>query len=85
MSVWPPTTDPELLDRLRNLPPATPEQIAAQRRSWVVGEMGMGSDADEAEYASACAAGDAEWIARCDAKAQARMVRARQILKDMGL
>lgn len=28
----------------------TSEEKAAQRESWVRGEMGMGSDADEAEY-----------------------------------
>lgn len=38
----PPTSGPELealLERARNLPPMTKEQIAEQRKSWVVGEM----------------------------------------------
>ena len=36
------TTDPELirlLEDARKLPPMTKEQIDAQRRSWVIGEM----------------------------------------------
>ena len=36
------TTDPELLrllEEARKLPPMTKEQIAVQRKSWVIGEM----------------------------------------------
>jgi len=36
------TPNPELaalLERARNLPPMTEEQIAIQRKSWVIGEM----------------------------------------------
>ena len=34
-------------------PPMTDAELADQRASWVRGEMGMGSDADEAAYRAA--------------------------------
>jgi hypothetical protein len=42
--------DPELLallERAKSLPPPTPDELAAQRRSWVIGEMMMGDDNGE--------------------------------------
>ncbi len=57
-------------------------EIKAQRCSWVRGEMGMGSDRDEAEYASALARGDTETLARLDAEAEARRARADKIMEE---
>ncbi len=54
----------------------TPEQREKmheeQRKSWVRGEMGMGTDKDEAEYAKAVLADDIETIKRLDAEADER-------------
>lgn len=38
-----------LIEKVRDLK-ITPEEREAQRQSWVRGEMGMGSDADEARW-----------------------------------
>lgn len=62
----------------------TPEQrremYREQARSFVRGEAGMGSDADEAEYAEALRAGDKETLARLDAEAAERVRRAEEVL-----
>ena len=83
-----PATDPELLqllERAARMPPPTPEQIAASRRSWVIAETAIGSDADEAAYREAFDAGDTARMARLDAEGQARGERAAQIMREMGL
>lgn len=46
--------------------------LRAQRRSYMLGEAALGSDADEAAYAEAVAAGDKATMARLDAEAEAR-------------
>ncbi|WKV16974.1 hypothetical protein [Microcystis phage MJing1] len=68
------TTSPELLALLEQARShrMTPDEIRAQRRSYVAGEMAMGSDADEAAYRAALAAGDAAEVARLNAEAEAR-------------
>ena len=63
----------------------TPEEIAAQRRSYVAAQMAIGSDADEAEYRTALAAGDEATLARLNAEAEARQQRALQTMQEMGL
>lgn len=73
--------DPELQRLIREsiarVNAMTPEErmlmIAEQRKSFVRGQIGMGSDADEAAYAAALEAGDTETLARLDAESQARM------------
>jgi hypothetical protein len=49
--------------------------LAEQRRSWVRGEMGMGSDRDEAERARALADEDVEKLRRLDREAAERAAR----------
>lgn len=65
----------------------TPEQRAAmhkaQRRSYVIGEMGMGSDEDEAAFRAALEANDHPALARLSAEAEARMEQAREVLDRM--
>jgi hypothetical protein len=86
-------TNPELialLSRARDVVEAmTPEQrgtmIAAQRRSYVIGEAGMGSDADEAAYRAALVAGDHSALVRLNAESMERMQMADRILKEHGL
>jgi hypothetical protein len=51
--------------------------LAEQRRSWVRGEMGMGSDRDEAERARALADEDVEKLRRLDREAAERAARVR--------
>lgn len=55
----------------------TPEQrremMEAQRRSWARGEVGIGSDADEAAYSQALRDGDQEAVARLQAESDARV------------
>lgn len=51
----------------------TPEERDAQCRSFVRGQLGFGSDADEAAYRDALAKGDTPALARLEAEAQARM------------
>lgn len=62
----------------------TPEERAAmyaeQSRSYVRGEAGMGSDADEAEYARAHRAGDADAIAECKRKSEERVAAANRYM-----
>ena len=43
----------KVADDVVNDPPMTDAELAEQRASWVRGEMGMGSDADEAAYRAA--------------------------------
>lgn len=59
------------------------EMIRLQRRSYVLGEIGMGSDKDEAAYRAALDAGDHPTLARLKAEAEARMEQARAILDRM--
>lgn len=69
-------TDPEVLDLLRRaakMPAATREQIEYQKRSWIIAEIGMGSDADEAAYSMAFARSDRVEMDRLDREAQKRM------------
>ena len=56
--------------------------LAEQARGYAIAEAGMGSDAQEAEYAAALRSGDAAAIARCEAAAQARMDFARRVCDD---
>lgn len=52
MRVHIPDTDPRLLEALElaKTYTMTESELRAQRASWVRGEMGIGSDRDEAEY-----------------------------------
>lgn len=80
-------TDPELLallEQAKQLPPMTATQIKAQQRSWVIAEMGMGSDTDELAYRVALALGDAAKLNRLNAEGAYRMSRATMIF-DAGL
>lgn len=70
------------LDRLiaennRVVAAMTPEQrremMRAQRRSWARGEVGIGSDADEAAYSRALKDGDQETLDRLQAEGDARV------------
>jgi hypothetical protein len=67
----------------------TPEQQAAQRRaqrrSYVIAEMGLGSDADQAAYAAAHHAGDWDTVARLQREAESRRCRAAEMYDRMGL
>lgn len=51
----------------------SPEELRAQRDSYVRAEMGFGSDADEAAYRAALFAGDKAELDRLEAASQARM------------
>jgi hypothetical protein len=53
------------------------KMIEDQRRSFVRGQMGMGSDRDEAEYAQALRDGDVERLKRLDQEAAERAARVR--------
>lgn len=53
----------------------TPEEIAAQRTSFVRAEVGFGSDSDEAAYRAAVASGDRATVERLDREAELRMTR----------
>lgn len=79
-------TSPELLalmERARSLPPPSPADRRAQRRSYVVAEMGMGTDEDEAAYRTALAADDTATIVRLDAEAHARMEAGARLFDQM--
>lgn len=81
-------TNPELAELLLKAREAwdamSPEQrqkaLERQRESYVVAEMGMGSDADEQAYRAALANGDTSEIERLDAAAAERMRLAREML-----
>jgi hypothetical protein len=60
----------------------TQAELDAQRRSFVRGEMGLGSDKDEAAYAKALRENDAATLARLDTEAQARMRAADALAAD---
>lgn len=62
-----------LLEQAKAHRPMTPEDIEAQRQSWVRGEMGMGSDADEAAYRAALEAGDTDTLNRLDLESEQRV------------
>lgn len=70
-----------LLERARGHK-MTPAEIDAQRRSWVRAEAGFGSDADEAAYHAAVAAGDKKEITWLDAEAEERIRRVNKIMDD---
>lgn len=82
-----PPTNPELLALLKIAAAhtMTPAEIAKQRRNYVIGEAGMGSDADEAAYRVAMETGDNEALAKLDAEAKARQDQARAWLAANGL
>lgn len=68
-------------ERFAAMSPAERERMfQAQRRSYVLGEIGMGSDKDEAAYRTALEAGDHATLVRLTAEAEARMGRAKTIL-----
>jgi hypothetical protein len=60
------------------------EMLAAQRWSYVLGEAGMGSDADEAAYREAVNRCDKEMLRKLDAEAPERERLARAVLDQMG-
>ena len=80
-------TDPDLVTLLKRAAARkqTAAEIAAGHRAWVIAEMGMGSDADEAAYSEALRRGDYVLLGRLNAEADARMRQADQIMKDTGL
>jgi hypothetical protein len=82
------TTDPELLRllmRVRDLPTPTLEQLANSRCAWVIAEMTIGSDADEAAYSDALHRGDYVLLGKLEAEGHARGERAAQYMKEYGL
>lgn len=56
--------------------PMTDAELAAQKASFVRGEIGMGSDRDETAYRAAAARGDRSTMARMDQEAEDRVKRA---------
>lgn len=54
----------------------TPEEIAAQRRSFARAEAGFGGDKDEAAYREALAAGDKAALARLEAESREKIKHA---------
>lgn len=68
-------------DRWNSMSPREKEQmLASQCRSYVIAEVGFGSDRDEADYAAAVAAGDRNEIQRLRAEAEKRMAVARRLM-----
>lgn len=67
-----------LLKQAKAHRPMTPEEIEAQRQSWVRGEMGMGSDADEAAYRAALESEDTETLKRLDLESMQRVETTRK-------
>lgn len=61
--------------------PMSKEELEAQRRSWVRGEAGLGSDADEAAHRAAYEAGDKKALQRLQIEAEARMKLADKYLE----
>ena len=80
-------TDPQLLALLRaaSQRSATPAERAAQRKGWVVSEIAMGSDSDEAAYREAFRNGDTHAMARLEREADCRRARAERVMENMGL
>lgn len=64
----------EAIEAFRALPPDVQERLLAeQRRSWVRGEVALGSDRDEAAYRKALAAGDQATLQRLKDEAAKRL------------
>ena len=71
----------EAVERYERMSPAEKAEMwKAQKRSFVIGDAGFGSDRDEAEYRAAFDAGDTEEMARLDAESEKRMADARTFL-----
>lgn len=69
------------VEAVKAMTPAEREAMyAAQRRSFIIAEARLGSDADEAAWRAALAAGDDETLARLHREAEERAARARAIL-----
>lgn len=91
-----PLTQEERDDDLNNLivqakttwdamsPAEQQRMLAVQRRSFVLAEAGMGSDADEAAYRAAWRRGDEFEMARLDHEAKDRIEAARRIIDAEG-
>lgn len=82
-----PETTPDLaalIERAKQLPHRTSEQARAARRSYVLAEAAMGSDADEAAWRSAFFADDQAAIDRLHAEGEARRRRADEMGKREG-
>jgi hypothetical protein len=68
----------EAVERYERMSPVErAEMWEAQKRSFIIGEAGFGSDRDEPEYRAAVDRGDATEIARLDSEAEKRMADAR--------
>ena len=65
-----------LMAAQRAAKPMTDAEWAAQKASFVRGEVGMGSDRDEAAYRAALASGDRATISRLNQEAEDRVKRA---------
>ncbi len=63
----------------------TNEELQEQHKNYVISEMTMGNDADEAAYRSALDRNDKEEIKRLDEEAEERRQRAIKIMNDIGL
>lgn len=70
------TTLETLIADAKKRPAMTEEEWAAQRASFVRGEIGMGSDRDEANYRKAMTDGDRAEMERLNQEAQERVRRA---------
>lgn len=68
-----------LIRRAINRKPKKSEH-AAQRRSWILAEASMGSDADERAYRKALFENDTATLERLRAEAAARVERAKELL-----
>ena len=62
------------------LPDQQQREHAAQRRSWILAEASMGSDADERAYRKALFENDTATLERLRAEAAARVERAKELL-----
>lgn len=72
--------------RYMEMSPAEREDMWRQQRiSYVIAEMGMGNDADEAAYRAALEAGDTKEIQRLEEASKGRMAAAENRLKDLGI
>ena len=64
------------IEAFKSLPQEEQDRLREeQRRSWVRGEMGMGTDRDEARYTRALSEGDHLALAVLEAESLARMRR----------
>jgi hypothetical protein len=65
------------MERQAAMSPQERENMRQQQiRGWVIAEMGMGDDEDEAAYRAASLSGDRDAIGRLDEEAKDRMERA---------